>query len=352
PVARARVLNLVVLVEAERLNAAADDAADLAVHHPARTIIVGMDRTRRENSMTAEVRARCHVFFGRRQQVCSEQVIVTATGESVEEFHGVVTPLLTSDLPTFLWWMGRRWPEGHAFERLMTSCNRVIIDSGSFIDSVAEFDRLQLFIRDYSQSGAVERSVADINWTRLTPWRLALAGLYDVPTYRQCLATPKRVSITYLDGLDASKGNTQTDKHLSISGPVLIAGWLASRLGWTSKARIGTGVVKFLSGESELEVALQPVQYGKDAPGCKACYIQKVEFECGQKGEAKFSIQMGSDFIETRAAIQGLPEASRKVGFNPSSEADLVAEELDFLARDFVYEESVHSAVGICRFLA
>ncbi|MGH9765709.1 MAG: glucose-6-phosphate dehydrogenase assembly protein OpcA, partial [Blastocatellia bacterium] len=242
PVARARVLNLVALVEAERLSAAADDAADLAVHHPARTIIVGMDKNHRENAMTAEVRARCNVFFGRRQQVCSEQVIVTATGDAVEEFHGVVTPLLTSDLPTFLWWMGRRWPEGHAFERLITSCNRIIIDSGSFVDSVAEFERLDSFLRQYSQSGAVERSVADISWTRLSPWRLALAGLYDVPAYRQCLAMPKRVSIDYLDGLgDAGAKQRAGEKHLGVSGPVLIAGWLASGLSWKGKARVDTG---------------------------------------------------------------------------------------------------------------
>lgn len=349
PVARARVLNLVVLVDAARINAACDSAAEVAVDHPARTIIVGMDTGKKKSSLSAEVSARCHIPFGRRQQVCSEQVVITAEGEATHNFHGVVTPLLTSDLPTFLWWMAPGWPQGHAFERLAAECNRLVVDSGGFLNSLDEFGRLYSFIRDYNQSEPVERSVADLNWTRLTPWRLALAGLYDVPQYREALRELKTVSIHYLKSASLPIADKESvGVELTVSGPVLIAGWLASRLGWTGARKENSNLVVYSAPhKAGIEVRLNAVDWDASDPGCQACFIQRIELECGGNNGSKFTIEIGPDFIETRAAVSESQEVSRRVGYNPRTDVELVSEEVDILTRDTVYEGAVVAAVDL-----
>src|SRR5215470_4458011 len=138
PVIRARILNLVIFAEANRLSDTSDAAAELAGRHPSRTIIVAVNAAATQSRLDAEVSARCNLSFGRRQQICSEQIVIRADGSSVEAVHGVVSPLLTSDLRTFLWWRMAGWPQGHSFEVLSDTCDRVLLDSARFVFAADE----------------------------------------------------------------------------------------------------------------------------------------------------------------------------------------------------------------------
>src|SRR5215469_11650184 len=129
PVMRARILNLVIFADANGLNDAGDAAAELAGRHPSRTIIVAINSAATESRLDAEVSARCNLSFGRRQQICSEQIVIRADGPSVGGVHGVVSPLLTSDLRTFLWWRMAGWPQGHSFDVLANHCDKILLDS-------------------------------------------------------------------------------------------------------------------------------------------------------------------------------------------------------------------------------
>src|SRR5215470_15567283 len=65
PVIRARILNLVIFVDAGGLGETTEAAAELAARHPSRTIIVGMNPEAAQSRMDAEVSARCNLSFGR-----------------------------------------------------------------------------------------------------------------------------------------------------------------------------------------------------------------------------------------------------------------------------------------------
>ncbi|HKV42413.1 MAG TPA: glucose-6-phosphate dehydrogenase assembly protein OpcA, partial [Blastocatellia bacterium] len=218
-VVRARILNLVVFTPEAQAAGAADVAAEIAVHHPSRGIIVGIDPAA-PDVMTAEVSARCHLSFARRQQVCSEQVLIGAGGKAVDEVHGVVLPLLTSDLPTFLWWRGPGWPESRSFKTLAAGSDRVVLDSSVFVTGASDLARLENLVHEYTKAVADEHSIADLNWARLMPWRVALAGLYDVQHYRERLGHLNRVTLRY-------PVTAEKRKKADAVEPFLLAGWLA-----------------------------------------------------------------------------------------------------------------------------
>src|SRR5690349_16598711 len=116
PAVRASLLSLVTVAEADERDLVSDLAAEVALHHPSRTILLVIDPDAETDEVTAEVSARCHVAFGMRKQVCSEQIIIVARGKSAGELHALVAPLVTSDLPAVLWWRTSRRPEPRSFK--------------------------------------------------------------------------------------------------------------------------------------------------------------------------------------------------------------------------------------------
>src|SRR5262245_10103524 len=163
PVIRARILNLVIFVDAQGLGEAGNAAAELAAGHPSRTIIVGMNPGAAESRLEAEVSARCNLSFGRRPQICSEQIVITADGRSVDDVHGLVSPLLTSDLRTFLWWRMAGWPHGHSFEVLSDTCDRVLLDSARFVFAADELSVLSALIKKLGKRKPAILLICDLN---------------------------------------------------------------------------------------------------------------------------------------------------------------------------------------------
>src|SRR5262249_54971454 len=177
---------------------AGNAAAELAAGHPSRTIIVGMNPGAAESRLEAEVSARCNISFGRRPQICSEQIVITADGRSVDDVHGLVSPLLTSDLRTFLWWRMAGWPHGHSFDVLAQHCDRILVDSGRFVPSTTQRKVLFPLIRELGHRKPAPLPIGDLNWTRLGVWRAALASLYDVPQYQDRLGRLSGITISYI----------------------------------------------------------------------------------------------------------------------------------------------------------
>jgi glucose-6-phosphate dehydrogenase assembly protein OpcA len=379
PVTRARILNLVIFVDAPELGETSDAAAELAAQHPSRTIVAAMNPGAADSRLSAEVSARCTLSFGRRQQICSEQIVITADGRSVDEVHGLVAPLLTSDLRTFLWWRRAGWPSGHSFEVLADHGDRILLDSARIISGSVDLQSLVSLIKKFSQKKPNALPIGDLNWTRLGVWRTSLASLYDVPAYRENLSRLARIRITYSPsepGVQVSAGPQSpfapsapaTGGHSAVAPalpaePLLIAGWLLSRLGWMDpqKSAQGEGEGDYAfsfrtaaSGELVLS-ASEPVDAGTDVArtansgpqrvprtsrGVKA--VSEIQFECGEA--TTFSVSLKDSCLETKVTIAGQTQAGRVVACEDKPDGQLVAEELDILGRDTVYEDAIRMA--------
>ncbi|HEY6329345.1 MAG TPA: glucose-6-phosphate dehydrogenase assembly protein OpcA [Blastocatellia bacterium] len=356
PVARSCMLNLVIFAEAADLEPVADMAAELAVHHPSRTILVAFDPDAKEASLTAEVSARCHLSFGRRQQICSEQVIVKAGGSAIDEVHAIVLPLLTSDLPSFLWWRSRRWPSGRGFLSIADASNRIILDSSMLADSPEGIRNLDGLMHGAARGYKRRFSVADLAWSRLTPWRIALAELYDLPTYRRHLDQARRFSLTYNPG-------SQADGHQS-TGPtgipataMLAAGWLASRLGWGTAGTVEkSGDGYLIPFAKDIQLFISPADAStttSDHPNpAHGGSVSELKVETAGKPASVFSIGLVDGCIQTKIVLDGGGPVSRIVGSGQTSETDLVGEELDILGYDSTYEDAVAAGASVAQKIA
>src|SRR2546428_1951865 len=220
-IARASVLNLVVYAEREvHARRAALSISELSLRHPSRAIVLLADRGAREG-VEGRIDMHCHLpSADSLQQVCYEQILLRARGDSDERLASAVIPLLVPDLPVFLWWTGNPPFGRRHFEGLTALADRLIFDSADF----ARPDQVLPAIARVSEQARGRFGITDLNWTRLTPWREIVSTFFDVPAYRPFLDVITGVRVGFAVDMDG--------RDIHPSQALLFVGWLASRLGW------------------------------------------------------------------------------------------------------------------------
>ena len=249
---RASTFSMVVYEsEAAQPNHVADA---IAAANPCR-IITLYPSTGEDEGVSAQVSAYCPIHKqGSNSLVCCEYINLTGTPEALERIGGMISALMLSELPKFLWWKAVPAPESDLFQRLADSSDIIVIDSSTFAEPEAELEAVGQTLAD----GMI---FADLNWRRLASWQELTAEAFDPPERRSALSEVDRVTIDY------EKGNP--------TQPLMFLGWLASRLNWQPVSYEYEGGdydirrVKFTNEqqkEIEAELAGIPVDAG-DVPG-------------------------------------------------------------------------------------
>lgn len=195
--------------------------AGIMHEHPSRAIVVRV-RDCPERVLEARVFAQCWMPFGRRQQICCEQVEIVSSPASLADVAGVVRALIVPDLPAILyspsenlWWL----PE---FSALLALSSRLVIDSCGMAQSTRALEFL-------AGLPASVRRKSDLVWTRLTPWREAVAQIFDDARRSGNAHKLSEVRILY-------KGREEP------SAVYYLAGWFMHVLGASVPLRIAQGV--------------------------------------------------------------------------------------------------------------
>jgi glucose-6-phosphate dehydrogenase assembly protein OpcA len=171
-----------------------------------------------DEGVTAQVSAYCPIQKqNRNAMICCEYITLKGTEAALARVTGLLTGLLISGLPSFLWWKGKLLVEQELFKPLSKACTAVVLDSSQFLTE-PEGDLQQLYT--LNRSGT---AVSDLNWRRLAPWQELTAAVFDPPERWSGLMAADRVTIDY------ERGNP--------SQALLFLGWLASRLGWEPVSR-------------------------------------------------------------------------------------------------------------------
>ena len=102
-------------------------------------------------------------------QVYFEEVRLTVAGQAAHHLDSVVEPFTLSDLPVAVWYVGDV-PEPN--DPLLSVATAVIVDSRDAAGSGRMRSLLEL---------ARRRTVVDLSWIRLRPWRELLADLFASP---------------------------------------------------------------------------------------------------------------------------------------------------------------------------
>jgi glucose-6-phosphate dehydrogenase assembly protein OpcA len=241
--APARVLNMVVVVDREWKGEIANRLERVGRYHASRTILCAVEEGR--DTLDAVAVVSYDEPRGGGIGVMREQVEIDMGPEQLGALETVVDPIVMSDIPTVLW-----SPHGHdeAVDALRDLTDVMLLDSDDLPDAEAGLARAQDELRGHY--------VVDLAWLRTTPWRERLAASFDPPARRAALAS--------LDGLAIRHQASSTASAL------LLAGWIASRLGWhirplESAGGSGLRGRAYTGGPRYVQVLLEPFE--QDVPG-------------------------------------------------------------------------------------
>ena len=223
-VIRACAMTLIVVVEEERDAAAIGETlASLMHEHPSRAIVLRV-RSGQQPCLSARVFAQCWMPFGRRQQICCEQVEIISSLASFSDVTSVLRALIVPDLPVVLYCPSEAlWPLPE-FAALLPLVSKVIIDSDSMENSPSALTYLQSLPRTTSLRKG------DLVWSRLTPWRESIAHIFEASDRRPSAFELEEIQILY----HGRRGEPSSVYYL--------AGWFMSVLGAGVKIRIAPGV--------------------------------------------------------------------------------------------------------------
>ena len=340
---RARVLNLLVYVAS---NEALEEVNELLSHvtgaHPCRAIVMVAEREAEDVDIEMLVSSYCRsVDGGKTRNLCGEQVTLRARGRYSVELPSAAEPLLIPDLPIFLWWRDQPRLNDEVFRKLSHASDRVVFDSADFLEPYRDVLALSALLQ---KERAAHTGLSDLNWARLTSWRGLLAGFYDVREYRALLERIDRVRIEYVA--------PEHKPHEIAPKALILAGWLASRLGWRVAAA---------AQSEEMEASARTMRVERDGRAITLEFVSverreamhgwiaRVELGASADGISAFVVARSEDgrYLETQAVTGDERRASRLLIGGDKTEAELLGRELEILSHDRIYEEAVRAAASL-----
>jgi glucose-6-phosphate dehydrogenase assembly protein OpcA len=177
---RACSMTLISFVDDEEdAMALGETLALLMREHPSRSIVVRLREG--EDFLESRVLAQCWKPFGHRQQICCEQVEITATMNHLEDVAAIVGPLAVPDLPRIILLKSARVVRAGALRKILPLGDKIIVDST--LPGSPGFGELGALL----DSGHI---AGDLAWTRLTELRALIVQVLGD-------RVPKSITIEY-----------------------------------------------------------------------------------------------------------------------------------------------------------
>lgn len=224
---RLREVNLVIHVSSEADEGPARAAAAQFVReHSGRVIILvppapSISAPDQElGGSPALISTTCFIDQHSGRQVCSELVIIEATGEEGRAARAAVFGLLVPDLPLLGWWSGGFSRLDPALLWLAELSDQLVVDSGRIDDPATCGPGVDLGAGTRALAVLVQTDprtrVRDLAWLRVAPWRSLTAELFDDPERRRLLPRVSRLRVEHQGALAQA---------------LLYSAWFGSRLG-------------------------------------------------------------------------------------------------------------------------
>ncbi len=313
--APARVLNLVVIADADSKDQVSQRLERVGRYHASRTILCAVEEGREW------LDARVAMSFEEGADpggpaLIREEVEIDIGPEHLTRLETIVDPVISSELPTMVW-----SPDGHeeAVRELADLTDVLLLDSDDSPSAGAAFARAQRLLR--------KAYLVDLAWLRTTPWRERLASSFDPPRRRVALRGIKGVAVRHRAGAAASA--------------LLLVGWLGSRLGW-KVAELETSDGDTYEGtatarrDGEIEVRIGPVE--QESPG-----LAGVTITCAD--DFSLSLDRGPGGLHARGHLVSGAEREWRVLGASRGEAGILGEGVrQALLRDPTYRPALAAA--------
>jgi glucose-6-phosphate dehydrogenase assembly protein OpcA len=255
PFVPARVLNVVVVVDAQFRGEIENRFERVGRYHPSRLVLCAVDDRRDTIDAWAGVGTDDAEPRPGHIAVARERVELTIGPRHLAKLDTIVDPLLVSDLATMVW-----APHGHteAVDSLRRLAQIVLVDTQDEPDVADSLDRAADLAR--------HAYVVDLAWLRSTPWRERVAAAFDPPALRTALGSVSGVTVRH--------------RQDSLAAGLLFCGWLSSRLGWKPDSLTQRGDA--LSGHARgrrQDVLIKLELADQNAPGLAGVTIETAAGE-------------------------------------------------------------------------
>ncbi len=313
-----RTINLVVFAPVTHATPELHQAIAIAsVQHPGRTIALLADDSH-AGSPRASVSIACRVANGGKQ-ICGELITISG-GDGGAALPSLAASLLVPGVPTFVWWLGDPRADDELWRRLIDLADRVIVDSRTWRSPLGT-------IADFAALAARSTHVAytDLQWTALTPWRRMIAQSFDMPQALPYLTQITEVIIEH--------GARESDRVAAL----LLAGWLASRLGWRVADAAG-GRIAMQTTHATVSVSLEQ---GESPTGIARVAIRTSRSSC------EHSFLPAAGCIHTIITLPDAAPIERMAHLGRRTLADNIGDDLAMTGRDPAFEAALAVAAQI-----
>lgn len=312
---RASRLNLVIYSTAEHsLRANTASVEQVARQHALRAILISAKPQAGGNRVRAWINAHCQVSKSGEKQRCSEQIAFQLEGDARDLgfISNIVFSHLDGDLPLYLWWQG-------AFpcvpdQRLMDWVDCLIFDSADWTDVPSQIAIVERLAAD----SRLENSLGDINWGRITGWRVALAQFFDAPGALSALGDLSEVEIDHAPGARLTA--------------TLLVGWLAAQLGWTPQPGSADAMVFDADGK-RVAISL----FEKAGPP-----LTRVHLKTRSGAECLVTRDANSRYLNASSRLDASGrEARQMLPVGAEDTPDLVSDELSYAGEHRCYRKAL-----------
>lgn len=320
---RASRLNLVIYSAAEHsIRANTGLVEQIARQHALRAILISAKPRAGGNRIRAWINAHCQLSKGGEKQRCSEQIAFQLEGGAGDLglIPNIVFSHLEGDLPLYLWWQGA-FP-GVPDKRLMDWVDCLIFDSADWTEVASQIAIVERLAAD----SGLENALGDINWGRLTGWRVALAQFFDALGAANALEDLCAVEIDHAPGARLTA--------------TLLVGWLAAQLAWAPQPGSADALVFDAGGQRVVidlfEKAGPPLTrvHLKTRSGAE-CVVTRDANSCYLSASARWE-------VKGREARQMLPVGAEDT-------PDLVSEELSYAGEHRCYRKALRVLAALGR---
>ena len=333
PVRRVRMSNLIIFCSATDSACAAEiQVPEIVAFHPARVTLLIAESEATEGPVRASLLVR---KVRSDPRLVSEQITLHAGGSMIDQLPFAVRGLLIGDLPTNLWWASTTPPPfaGRILTDLAEHAQQLIYDSRGWTEPNRGVAAASSWLTSFER-GAERgkwRIASDVNWRRLKTWRRLLTQGLDPATAPGILDSITEITIEH-----GPRAVTQAWQ---------IAGWLASRLGWTYQAsRLKENVeIAFQFRAPHGWVTLRIDRLATGPANIHSIRIARG-FE-GQDGVMRFTVEDNRLSVTTI----GRDETPRTVALPSSRIGELLGRQLSDREPDPVFRQAMRVAQQLAR---
>jgi glucose-6-phosphate dehydrogenase assembly protein OpcA len=339
---RANTLNLIAVADSESIAGMVTDAVSLLSDFlPSRTIIfVASTSLATEDTWHVDVRLNEGEGRGEGPKIRFETITIKVSPNKAGYLASLVSPLLISELPTFLWWPTGDFVGNSLFTDIVEIVDRLIVDSARLGNDARAIAQLRTLLDDED-----DPKVGDFTWLRLQPWRHLIAQFFDPIEVQPTLEHISQINISY--------AQHREDNGSGFAAALLIIGWLGSRLGWEvieplEQRKAGGWTVPLIARSSDGKRRDVQVRLVPDPSPDARFSLRSVEIIAIGEHEGVFRInRTDKDDLITSSETPNSPYVSRMVYSRRQTTVEMLGDELQRFGADSVFEDAIRMATRL-----